>query len=231
MIEICVVNCNGGENLKKCIQSIKDNTTDFKIIAHDMNSLDSTREWLQENVGHIILDKKRRGRSDGKNQCLKVCYWDWICLIDPDIQILDKEWLDKIWNFTNNNRVGFIEVEINTIYDDKPIKVFGGLSCCLIRRTCLNEIGYFDSRLLHCGDYDFYSRLEWSGWWTEYCNGVNIINTTGRGMNGCFDWNIEKLKIELLKNLGFKYTMNFMEQTVIKNIMRRNSMNRELLEK
>jgi GT2 family glycosyltransferase len=230
MIEIIVVNCNNGENLKRCIQSIKDNTSDCKIICIDQNSKDGTKEWLQENVGHIILDKKRNGRSDGKNKCLKVSYSDWIAIVDADIEIKDKDWLDKMWNFTGNNRVGFIEAEVITMYEDKPLKVFGGLACCLIRRTCLNEVGYFDSRILHGGEYDWLTRLEWSGWWIEYCAGTNIVNSTGRGMNGCFEWNLEKFRMELLKSLGFKYTMNFLEQTIIKNILRRNSMRRELLE-
>ena len=219
-MNIIIVNCNNIENLKSCIGSIKDHTAgDYKIIVVDQNSKDGSLEWLRENVGHIVSDRNRHSRSYGKNKAIDLSNSEWIALIDSDIVITDDAWLDKMWNYTNDNRTGVVEAEI--ILADGQ-KTFAGLAFCLIRRKCFDDVGHFDSRLGKGYELDWLTRLEWSNWRTDYCSDIIAESSTGRGLTGCMVYDMEHFRQEVLKLLGFKYSMNFLENTLIKNVIRRN---------
>lgn len=226
-VDIVIVNCNNGENLKRCVTSIKENTEGkYHLVVVDQNSKDGTPEWLQNNISHVILDNKRLGRADGRNKGLRVCKYNWIILIDVDCIITDKMWLDKMWNYTIDPRIGLIEVGVKT----RKQKIFSALSFCMIRKQCLKEVGDFDKHIIKGYELDWLARYEWSWWKTGYCYDLEIRNHKGRGLSGALYQSPKEVRKDALIALGFKYSMNFLEETLVKNIIKRNEKAKELLE-
>lgn len=227
-IDIVIVNSNNGQKLIDCITHVRENTSgEYNLIVVDQNSTDGTREWLIANVPHVILDNTRGTRADGRNKGIKATKCNWILFLDADILIKDKDWLIKMWNYTIDAKIGFIEGRVKV--GDK-VK-FGSTSFGIIRRQCLNEIGYFDTRLKKGSELEWLTRLEWSKWITGYCYNVDTMSLTGKGMAGCFVEDFYNFQQDVMVMLGFKYTNNFIRDSLLKNIKRRNLKVKQLLER
>ena len=73
MFRVCILNWNGGNDLKECIDSIRINTYEnYKITIIDNNSSDSSLSLLQEDIEVISL-KENYGFSRGYNIGLQQC--------------------------------------------------------------------------------------------------------------------------------------------------------------
>lgn len=232
-VDIVVLNCNNNGVIKRCIDSIKNNTDDsYNLIVVDQNSKDGSREWLRDSkaVSHLILNGKNAGIARGRNQGIKVGRCPWIIFIDSDIEIKDPMWLDKVWNYTIDNRVGMIEVRMKERDWEKGKWQFSKTHFCLIRRQCLNEVGHFDKRFIVAPDMDWLARLEWSWWKTAYCYDTDIFHLAGATkLTGCMEdvfHDLTKIETDLLNT---KYTSVFLENTLNVNSKRRYEKEKVLL--
>lgn len=227
-IDIVILNCNNDGYIQKCIDTIKKNTIGYNLIIVDQNSQDGTREWLIESsvASNLILNKRNLGTAVGRNQGIRVGRNPWIALIDSDIEIRDKEWLDKVWNYTIDNRIGLIECGVETKGNGRR---FAGLSFCMIRRKCIEEIGLFDSHFYINEQLDWWVRLEWSKWKTAYCYDTDILHHGSKTIEGCLKNKLPGLIDESNKLLQLKYTKAFLDQTLMVNWERRNVKKEELL--
>jgi GT2 family glycosyltransferase len=94
---IIIVNYNGGEYLKNCLDSIKKNTLykNYKVIVVDNNSNDGSNKLVKEN---LIINKKNEGFSKGNNigikYALKKYNPDYFYLLNNDT-IVKKNWLTE----------------------------------------------------------------------------------------------------------------------------------------
>jgi len=232
-IDIVILNFNNRELLQKCIESIKENTEGgYNIIIVDQGSHDGSREWLQqENIApHLVLNKRNVGCAEGRNQGIKVGKNEWIVCIDSDIEIKDKEWLDKMWNYTIDESIGVIEAKVRERTWDAGKDKFGGMAFCMIRRKCFERVGEFDKHFQIGEDLEWWTRLEWSSWKTAYCATTDILHKKGGTIrNGCLKERSERLVMEADLLLRYKYGADFRNSTLEKNIRRRRSKNFELI--
>lgn len=223
-VDLVVLNCNNNGYLQSCIESIKENTDgSYNLIVVDQNSQDGSREWLLESnvASHLILNKKNVGIASGRNQGIQAGRYPWIAVIDSDVEIKDPDWLDKMWNYTIDRRVGYIEARVKINDWQEGQWKFAGMAFCLIRRQCFYEVGSFDRNFIIGGNLDWWVRLEWSWWKTAYCFDTDILHLCGKTMHGC----LKNVYIELERRrdelLDLKYRPEFIEKTLAENHRRR----------
>jgi GT2 family glycosyltransferase len=177
-VDIIVLNCNNAGFIEKCIQSIKANTVGiYNLIVVDNGSTDGSREWLKQKVSHLILNDANLGAGEGRNQGVREAKHDLIVFLDSDVVIDDRDWIDKLWSYTVDKRVGIIEARIRN--KDGHIR-FAGMSCCMVRKKVFREIGLFDSKFTVGEDIDFWLRFAWHGGYKiEFCDDTNIFHSGG----------------------------------------------------
>ena len=232
VVDIVILNCDNDGYIQKLIEGIRKYTEGpYKLIVIDQNSKDGSKEWLKKDSGvsHLIFNKKNIGTSEGRNQGVRVGKSEWIAFIDSDIEIEDKDWLDKIWNYTIDHKIGFIEAKVVLNNWNSNIEVFTGMSFCLVRRRCFNEVGYFDKRFLIGGELDWFARLEYSGWVTAYCPDTRILHHNHITMESSLGDKQEKYQDERDRLLWYKYTKEFLRQTLFVNADRRLRKQKELI--
>jgi len=218
MIDIIVLNYNNNGLIQECLEGIYNNTDGkYNLVVVDQNSNDGSREWLiKHKPSHLILNKRNVGIGSGRNQAIRATKNDWIIIIDSDMIINDKSWLDKIWNYMLNKKVGFINVAVTMHSWDSGKRMFAGSSFFVVRRQCFNEIGYFDKRFIIGEDDDWFCRYAWNKHWeTEYCSDTNILHyqrRTTQGVLGMDEWH--KLVVEYWKILKSKYTEEYIDNTL-----------------
>jgi len=183
-VDIVVMNCDNIEFIKACLESIVQHTQGkYNLIVVDQNSKDGSREWLIESkiATHLILNDVNVGAWEGRNQGVRAGKHDWIVFLDSDVKIEDPEWLDKLWNWTSDSKVGVIEARVK-IWDDSYM--FGGFASCMIRRKVFEDIGLFDKHFMIGGDLDFWARFAWFGdWRIAWCDDTDITHYCGRTIN------------------------------------------------
>jgi len=203
-VDIVVLNYNGKDKLERCIDSIKHNTDgEYSLIIVDQNSRDGSKEWMIENhiASHLILNKRNVGVAEGKNLAIRGSNHPWIAFIDSDIEIVDPNWLDKMWNYTIDRKVGLIEARVKTVTPNEQYSGFGRTSFCMIRRQCLNEIGHFDKRFFLREDIEWGARLEWSWWKRAYCFDTVILHHR----------EIQEGNVEHIRLMDLKYSQEFLK--------------------
>lgn len=227
--DIIIVNCNNGENISRLIKSLNNSSIgDARIIAVDQNSTDGTREYLHDNVGYILNDIQRHSRAFCKNKALNIGNSPWVAFIDADCEITNHEWLDIMWSYTSDSNVGIIE---GLLMDGSGRPLYGGSMFCLVRRACLNAIGYFDEKIKVGNEIDFLMRIEWNEWKTAFTSDfVGVVNSPR--VPRVYDWSYsDKIRDHALLTVGAKYSLNFIDYTLRKNMDRRDIFNNKAREK
>lgn len=229
-LDIVILNCNNKGYIERCISSIESHTTGrYNLIVVDQNSGDGTREWLEDNqiAPHIVLNKKNVGVASGRNQGVSVGRGSWIAFIDSDIEIVDNLWLDKMWNYAIDRRIGFIEARVKEGgYAGKW--QYGKMSFCLVRRQCFYEVGCFDRNFVIGEDMDWFARFEWSWWKQAFCDETEIIHFGKKTIDGCLGHKKEELEIKSGDLMKMKYSPMFIEEILLNNVSRRGRKDNEL---
>lgn len=210
-LDIVVLSHDDAPSLRRCIDSVRDNTPGtYNLIIVDLHSTDGSREWLEDSkvASHLIVNKRNVGLARGRNQGIRVGRYPWVALIDQTVEIKDTEWLDKLWNYTIDRRIGFVESRVLKGPDFSQPS-FGGLAFCLVRRTCFEEVGLFDRTFKRNPDEEWLVRLEWSRWAVGYC--PDTIATVHASLDN------EKSN----SLLRMKYSEDFLDMTLKKYLERR----------
>jgi len=96
LISILVLNYNGKDLLKPCLESIfEQNFTDYELVVVDNNSNDGSAEYIKENFPNIKLieNTENLGFAGGNNMGIKACSGEWIFFLNNDA-ILEKNCLE-----------------------------------------------------------------------------------------------------------------------------------------
>lgn len=103
--DVIVLSHNQPEITKRCFESIKENTDNYRLIWVDNGSDEENLEKMKESVAdlgaecNLIASKFNRGFSGGVNLALrqsladKTC--DWVVLLNNDV-IVSKNWLENL---------------------------------------------------------------------------------------------------------------------------------------
>jgi len=110
MLSVIIVNWNGGEIFKHCVQSIVKNAIriknlDYEIIVVDNNSHDLDERWISsiQNI-NVFKNKKNLGFAAGINQGARASKGDYLCFLNNDI-ILEQGSLEVLIQNLESERV------------------------------------------------------------------------------------------------------------------------------
>ncbi len=106
LVSVIIVNFNGQKWLKKCLDSLLDQTyNNFEIIFVDNNSSDDSIEFLEKNYQDkrikIIKNEKNLGFAGGNNVGIKEAKGDYILFLNNDTWV-GEGFLENLWQQYRN---------------------------------------------------------------------------------------------------------------------------------
>jgi len=119
-ISIIILNWNGKEITKDCLESLKkQNFKEYEIILVDNASTDDSSKYLKKKFPKIklIQNKKNIGYAGGNNIGIKKAKGDYILILNNDT-VLDNNFLNELWG--NKNKANILGVK-NYYFDKKNI--------------------------------------------------------------------------------------------------------------
>jgi|APSaa5957512622_1039677.scaffolds.fasta_scaffold07825_4 GT2 family glycosyltransferase len=98
LISIIILNWNGKEVLKECLDSVKAQTfKDHETIVVDNASTEGSQEFLKKNYSwaKLVQNKENLGYAGGNNGGIRKAKGDWILILNNDT-VLDKNFLKEL---------------------------------------------------------------------------------------------------------------------------------------
>jgi len=182
-VSVIIPTCNRAQFLRAAIESVRTQTfQDFEIIVVDDASTDETPETvstLADGRVRYFRQEIRRGQGATRNLGIMQAEGDYIALLDDDDEWLPTkiekqvDLLDALPADVGLIYSGFVKVDASTnqkIAEITP-KLRGnvfhsicegnwiGTSTVLLRRRCVDGVGYFDEELASGEDYDMWIRI------------------------------------------------------------------------
>ena len=101
-ISVIIVNYNAGEWLKRCVQSVIDQSFEnYECFIIDNNSADHSLDSLPDldSRFHILRQDRNLGFAAANNLAASRAKGEWLALLNPDA-FAHKDWLDKLLEAT-----------------------------------------------------------------------------------------------------------------------------------
>ena len=179
-ISVVIPTFNRISLVARAIDSVlKQSLNPYEIIVVDDGSDDGTSEMIQNKYKSIkLIQQQNNGVSAARNNGIKHAKGDWIGLLDSDDEWTEKKLenqADRLiktpeYDFCHTNEIWIRNgVRVN---QRKKHEKYGGyifdkcLDICrispssvLFRKNILDHIGWFDSQLPVCEDYDLWLRI------------------------------------------------------------------------
>lgn len=226
LVSILIVNFNGGEVFKKCLQSLKKlQYQNYEIIIFDNGSSDGTQKLA------TVKSTKNLGFVGGNNEAFKKAKGKYILLLNndttvspnlldvvvakmerdktigvlqPKIYLMDKpNYLDNAGSFLNTfgftNHWGFLKKDSKEFDNEREIFSAKG-ACLMTRKNIIEKIGLFDSDYFnYFEESDFCWRVWLAGWRVIYFPKTFIYHKLGytSRMLSPIDVNFHSLKNRL----------------------------------
>ena len=179
-ISVIIPTFNRIRLVARAIDSVlKQSLNPYEIIVVDDGSDDGTSEMIHNKYKSIkLIQQQNNGVSAARNKGIKHAKGDWIGLLDSDDEWTEKKLenqADRLiktpeYDFCHTNEIWIRNgVRVN---QRKKHEKYGGyifdkcLDICrispssvLFRKNILDHIGWFDSQLPVCEDYDLWLRI------------------------------------------------------------------------
>jgi GT2 family glycosyltransferase len=115
-VSVIIVNWNGKDYLKDCLQSLRAQTfSDYEVILVDNGSTDGSVEWIRENFPgwvRVLANKRNEGFSGGNNRGIRASSGKYIVLLNNDARA-DPRWLEELVKMAEENpRAGMLACKI-----------------------------------------------------------------------------------------------------------------------
>jgi len=211
-VDVIMLNYNGLNFTPKCIETLYKNTDyPFNLIVIDNQSTDGSAEWLDSasqsypNMTVHFNTRLDSGYAEGINTGLKLSKAPYVCLLNNDILIAQKNWLSLLVDALEKDPTRGI-VSPKLLYPDKRIQYAGAtfnqkgycyhigrfrpaimfslereipiatFACVLIKRELLKD-GLDEAYLLGTfEDMDFCMKARFEGWKVMYCPQVTLYH-------------------------------------------------------
>ncbi len=119
MVTIIILNYNGKNYLKDCLDSVLAQTySDFEVILFDNCSTDDSVSFLNSNYKtekiNIVVSDKNLGFAGGNNEALKHTRGEYIVLLNNDT-VVEVNWLEELIRAVNiDSSVGIVQSLVYT---------------------------------------------------------------------------------------------------------------------
>jgi GT2 family glycosyltransferase len=131
LVSVIVINWNGKEYLKECLESLRAQTfSDFECILVDNGSTDGSVAYVQRNFPgwvRVLLNARNEGFSGGNNRGINAASGKYIVLLNNDARA-DPQWLGELVKAAEENpRAGMLACKIYLQEGSKIIDNVGHL--------------------------------------------------------------------------------------------------------
>jgi GT2 family glycosyltransferase len=90
-LSIIIVNWNGGELLRRCVESIWQHPprVNHELVVIDNASSDGSADFLRDGNGQVRLieNTQNTGFAKANNQAIRLCHSPWLFLLNPDAEV------------------------------------------------------------------------------------------------------------------------------------------------
>lgn len=247
MISVIIVNWNGRKWLKKCLDSLADQTnSNFEVIIVDNGSTDNSKEFIKKHYPSvcIIENGENLGFARGNNIGIEKAKGEFILLLNSDTW-LDRNFLEKIKNKLMNNEFDVISpVEVG--YDgrglnysaSRTVDIFGhpyfkkgnnktfylqGICLFFKKNFYMETAGMDDNFFMYFEETDWFWRLNLLNKKFLSCPDI-VVNHYGSGSVGSglkpsnFLWRNQNTLQMLLKNYSWYNLLWVLLVYIVQNI-------------
>lgn len=184
-ISVIIPAYNSSETIIDAIQSVESQVLLEKNIAIEIiivndGSSDCTERVVSDYIKHCksnikLYSKINGGVSSARNLGIMKATGDWIAFLDSDdiwlenkiqnqIEIINKySNVNFIGCARNNEKLTILGRDIEYIYkakcDDLLLKMFPQTSTALVKKSILDEVGYYDETMTHSEDGELWIRI------------------------------------------------------------------------
>lgn len=173
--DIFIVVYNGLEWIKKCLASVKENTSNCNIWVWDNGSAPETKNWLESQIGiKLIRSEENLGFIIPNNKMASMSNGEYLIFLNSDCEV-KKYWSELMISHIQEkvaDQVGYTGGVLNK--EMKGVAAAFGFDCDYISGSCFaisrelyNNVGLFDSLNLNFAygeDSDFSLRLKEKGY-------------------------------------------------------------------
>ncbi|HVE73155.1 MAG TPA: glycosyltransferase family 2 protein [Thermoanaerobaculia bacterium] len=196
MIDVIVLDLDGGEMLEECLLSLQRQTRPHRVILFDNGSTSPTRQATARSDVNL-------GFAGGANAAFKLCTAEYVAIVNNDV-VLDRDWLEHVGDAldrdeqlaavqtiirTPNGRIDGAGIDISdgTFRQighgqevGEPLAVAWGVSATatLYRRAALGARIFDEPLFAYYEDVELCARLRKAGWRIGV---LPVIKATHRG--------------------------------------------------
>jgi glycosyltransferase involved in cell wall biosynthesis len=182
-VSVIIPAYNAMQYLPETMASVMEQTyRDFEIVLVDDGSSDHIREWVEaQNFFQLkLISQENRGLSGARNTGIRAARGTYLALLDAD-DLWEPTKLEKQVQVLDSDREAALVYTWMALVDEKGVltgryykrieegdvwkpmltsNLVGCGSVPLIRRTCLDKVGYFDENLKSFAeDWDLWLRM------------------------------------------------------------------------
>ena len=167
----------------------------YEIIVSDNgpddNTLDTAKTFTKKypELIRIVIENNIKSSYAARNKGIRASKGSIIAFIDADMSV-DKDWLTRIIKSLEKYQVDYLACKVEIYLKDNSIfglydKMTGfpveqyinnnrfSPTCCLIvRKIVFERVGFFDSKLISSGDYEFGNRVYRFGYKLYYDSSI-----------------------------------------------------------
>lgn len=195
---------NNLQYTKNFMESFKKKTTpNYELIIINNASTDGTREYLesiQDNKMIIVNNEENIGVAPSWNQGIKLAKYDYICIVNNDIEFMTPNWLNEMQLILKKSPEKVYWTSPATYYDKKKPICSGArishyeqlrygpfdsayvVACCFMcPRKAFDELGLFDEKfaMKYYEDLDYINRILQAAKRVQMAQNVIVFHAVG----------------------------------------------------
>ena len=193
MISIITPCKNAEKTIRRTIESvINQGLDDYEYIIidgmSDDRTIDIVKEYMTINDRISLVSEHDNSMTEALNKGMRRAKGEWVCSINADDEYLPGT-LNKVIERMRETRCDLLIAASNNIKNEKlsfvtyPRFMKNRFLLCILdssvpecssffKRSCIEELGYFDESIKYTQDYEMYIRMAYKGYKIEYLDEV-----------------------------------------------------------